>query len=153
MAAKPNIRLAICIIFILFLDTVVFSMDQLNYEIEIDKAHTLYKNNNLLIFDVRTENEWNMTGVIPNSILISMHDNNNQERKGFLKELKKALSSYNNQNLAFICASGARSKIVADYLIQKGYKNIYHIPDGILGKQNNGWLFKGFPIMSYKKGN
>ena len=58
-------------------------------------------------------------------------------------------SKYQDKNVAFICASGARSKIITDYLINKGYKNIYHIPDGIMGKQNDGWLFNGYPLINY----
>ena len=46
--------------------------------------------------------------------------------------------SKNNNNVAIICASGARSKIVSDYLINEGYENIYNIPDGIIGKKSDG---------------
>ena len=41
----------------------------------------------VLIIDVRTIKEWQMTGVIPNSILVNMHDDNNIERKNFLNEV------------------------------------------------------------------
>ena len=29
------------------------------------------------------------------------------------------------------------------------YKNIFHIPEGVLGKNQDGWLFLGYPIESY----
>ena len=32
---------------------------------------------------------------------------------------------------------------------EKNYKNIFHIPEGILGKNKDGWLFLGYPIESY----
>ena len=78
-----------------------------------------------------------------------MHDDKYQERKGFVTEITKILLEYQDKNIAFICASGARSKIITDYLVNKGYKNIYHIPDGIMGKQNDGWLFNGYPLINY----
>ena len=74
-------------------------MDNLSLEISLDKAHRLYKEENLLIIDVRTEKEWKMTGVIPDSILISMHDNNNLERESFLEEVNFKISSYKNKKI------------------------------------------------------
>ena len=124
-------------------------MDNFSLEITLDKAHSLYKEENLLIIDVRTAKEWKMTGVIPGSILISMHDDNNIERKSFLEEINLKISSYKNKKIAFICSSGSRSKVVMDFFLNEGYKNIYHIPDGIMGRQSDGWLFSGYPITQY----
>ena len=124
-------------------------MDNFSLEITLDKAHSLYKEENLLIIDVRTAKEWKMTGVIPGSILISMHDDNNIERKSFLEEINLKISSYKSKKIAFICASGSRSKVVMDFFLNEGYKNIYHIPDGIMGRQSDGWLFSGYPITQY----
>ena len=151
MVTKSYIRLIILSVFIFFNYKLIYSMNNLNLEISLEKAHNLFKENSLLIIDVRTEKEWKMTGIIPNSILISMHDNNNLERKDFVEELKKELSLNQNKSIAFICASGARSKIVTDFLISHGYKNIFHIPNGILGKQNDGWLFQGYPIIDFNE--
>ena len=124
-------------------------MDNVKSELTLQEAHSLYINKKLTIIDVRTINEWKMTGIIPTSILINMHDDKYQERNGFVTEITKILLEYQDKNVAFICASGARSKIITDYLVNKGYKNIYHIPDGIMGKQNDGWLFNGYPLINY----
>ena len=149
MVAKSYIRLIIFSVFIFFNNKLAYSMDNLNLEISLEKAFKLYKENNLLIIDVRTKKEWEMTGIIPKSILISMHDNNNIERKGFLEEINLELSSHKNKNVAFICASGSRSKAAMDFFLNKGFNNIHHIPDGIMGRQSNGWLFQGYPITNY----
>ncbi len=149
MVAKSYIRLILLSVFILFSNKLIHSMDNINSEITLDKAYSLYEKNKLLIFDIRTKKEWKMTGVIPNSILINMHDNNNLERENFLNEVSSELELHKNENIAFICASGARSKVVMDFFINKGYKNIFHIPDGIMGKQSNGWLFQGYPVTNY----
>ena len=106
-------------------------MENSKVNISLEEAVSLYKKNKLIIIDVRTAKEWSMTGVIPKSILLNMHDDNNQERSNFLNELESQLNINKNKNIAFICASGARSKIITDYLINKGHKNIYHIPDFI----------------------
>ena len=149
MVAKSYIRLIIISVFIFLNSKLIYSMNNLNLEISLEKAHSLYKENNLLIIDVRTKKEWEMTGIIPDSILISMHDNNNLERKDFLKEINLEISSHKNKKIAFICASGARSNAVMVFFLNKGFKNIHHIPDGIMGKQSNGWLFQGYPITNY----
>ena len=149
MVAKSYIRLILLSVFILLSSKLIYSMDNINLEITLDKAHSLYEKEKLLIFDIRTKKEWKMTGVIPNSILINMHDNNNIERENFLNEVSSEIESYKDKNIAFICASGARSRVVMDFFINKGYKNIFHIPDGIMGNQSNGWLFQGYPITNY----
>lgn len=151
MVTKSYFRLILFTILIFFSNPVIYSMDNTKIELSLEEALNQYEKGNILIIDVRTSNEWKMTGIIPDSILINMHDDNHQERKEFLEELKKELSLNQNKNIAFICASGARSKIVSDFLINEGYKNIFHIPDGILGKQNNGWLFQGYPILDYNE--
>ena len=149
MVAVTYFRLILSILLFFLANHVVLSMDNVKSELTLQEAHSLYINKNLTIIDVRTINEWKMTGIIPTSILINMHDDKYQERNGFVTEITKILLEYQDKNVAFICASGARSKIITDYLINKGYKNIYHIPDGIMGKQNDGWLFNGYPLINY----
>ena len=149
MVAKSYIRLILLSVFILLSSKLIYGMDNINLEITLDEAHSLYEKEKLLIFDIRTKKEWEMTGVIPNSILINMHDNNNIERENFLNEVSSEIELHKNKNIAFICASGARSRVVMNFFINKGYKNIFHIPDGIIGNQSNGWLFQGYPITNY----
>ena len=83
------------------------------------------------------------------SYLINMHEEDFSENINFIKETEKVLDENKEFDVAFICASGARSEIVANYFIEKNYKNIFHIPEGILGKNKDGWLFLGYPIESY----
>ncbi len=151
MVTKSYFRLILFTILIFFSNPLLYCMDNKNIELGLEKALNLYQKGDILIVDVRTTREWIMTGVIPKSVLINMHDDDNQERKEFLEELIKELSDNKNKGVSIICASGARSKIVADFLIKEGYKNISHIPDGILGKRNDGWLFQGYPIVKYNE--
>ncbi len=91
MVAKSYIRLILLSVFILLSSKLIYGMYNINLEITLDKAHSLYEKEKLLIFDIRTKKEWEMTGVIPNSILINMHDNNNIERENFLNEVSSEI--------------------------------------------------------------
>ena len=150
MVTKYNFKI------ILFFFVFIFNMIELksdnnmaNFEITINKAFQSYTKNELVIIDIRTVKEWKMTGVIPQSYLINMHSEDFSENPEFLSQVELVLNKLKNKKVAFICASGARSEIVASYFIEKNYKNISHIPDGIVGKENNGWLYLGHPIKSY----
>ena len=116
--------------------------------LNLQEAHDSYIDNKIIIVDVRTKKEWKETGIIPNSILLNMHNDNYEENKNFVNDLTAYLSKNPNENIAFICASGSRSEIVVNYFTEKGYNNLSHIPDGIVGKNNDGWLFLGFPLKS-----
>ena len=120
-----------------------------NINISVNQAHESYKSNKLKIIDIRTLKEWKMTGTIPNSYLINMHNEDFSENINFLENVEKIINQNEKHDIAFICASGARSEIVASYFKEKNYANIFNIPKGILGKSKDGWLFLGYPIESY----
>ena len=40
-------------------------------------------------------------------------------KEKFLKKINLEISSHKNKNIAFICASGARSKAVMDFFLNK----------------------------------
>ncbi len=115
------------------------------------KAEKLYNSNQIKIIDIRTEKEWKMTGVIPNTFLVNMHNEDFTENPNFINIVKDLLNKNLDSKIAFICASGARSEIAANYFKNKKHKNIFHIPTGILGKQEDGWLYLGLPIESFNK--
>ena len=45
------------------------------------------------------------------------------------------------QQVVFICRSGARSGQVCAYLAQNGYENVYNLRGGVLGWAQNGFEF------------
>ena len=151
MVAKLNFRLIIFFLIFFKLQSVLNSQDKMNdINISINQALENYKSNKLKIIDIRTYKEWKMTGIIPNSYLINMHEEDFSENINFIQKIEKVLDVNKEFDIAFICASGARSEIAANYFKEKNYKNIFHIPEGILGKNKDGWLFLGYPIESYK---
>lgn len=46
-----------------------------------------------------------------------------------------------SRTIVVYCAVGSRSKPVANFLTQQGYKDVYNMTDGIVG-----WYRNGFPI-------
>ncbi len=152
MVAKHYIRLIFCfLIFSLMIKSIKSDEHMNNINISIDEAEKLYNSNQIKIIDIRTEKEWKMTGVIPNTFLVNMHNEDFTENPNFINIVKDLLNKNLDSKIAFICASGARSEIAANYFKNKKHKNIFHIPTGILGKQEDGWLYLGLPIESFNK--
>ena len=150
MVACVSIRLILFFLIFFKFQFTLNSQDKMkDININIIQALESYKSNKLKIIDIRTFKEWKMTGTIPNSYLINMHEEDFSENLNFIEETEKVINENKEFDIAFICASGARSEIAANYFIEKNYKNIFHIPQGILGKNKDGWLFLGYPIESY----
>lgn len=89
----------------------------------------LEKNKNVYILDVRTPEEYSQAR-LAGSVLIPI---NEFERRANEVPKNKAILVY--------CAVGSRSKPAANYLARLGYKEVYHMADGIVG-----WYRHGFPI-------
>ena len=90
-----------------------------------------------VLVDIRTSEEWQKTGVIKSSKLITAFD-----KSGNLTQ--KFLSSFTNfqkdTSISLICRSGVRTKIISEFLSNKlGYKNIHNVEGGIVDwiKQQN----------------
>ena len=150
MVTRINFRLIIFFLIFFTPQGVINSQDKMkDINISINQAIESYKSKKLKIIDIRTLKEWEMTGIIPNSYLINMHEEDFSENLNFISETEKVLNENKDFDIAFICASGARSEVAANYFLEKSYKNIFHIPQGILGKNKDGWLFLGHPIENY----
>ncbi len=150
MVTRNCFRLIIYISFFFSISGILVSEDKMsNIELNINDAYSKYKLKKLKIIDIRTIKEWKITGTIPESFLINMHNEDYSENHNFLEEVKKIVDLNKDTDVAFICASGARSEIVVNYFREKKYHNTFHIPEGILGKDRDGWLYLGFPIENY----
>jgi rhodanese-related sulfurtransferase len=89
----------------------------------------LEKNRDIFLLDVRTPQE-NSQARLPGTVLIPI---NEFERR--IKEVPR------NRTIIVYCAVGSRSKPVAEFLSRNGYKDVYHMTDGIVG-----WYRNGFPL-------
>ena len=94
----------------------------------------------LILIDIRTEKEWQFTGVIEGSYEISAFDSNGNLNSNFLKIYKKNVKE--NDHVVFISDKGEVSSILANGFIENlGMKNIYSLKGGI-----QEWIIKGNKI-------
>jgi rhodanese-related sulfurtransferase len=94
-----------------------------------DAKALLDGNKHIYLLDVRTPQEYSQ-GRLTGSVLIPIGE---FERR--IREVPK------NKTIIVYCAVGSRSKPVANFLSQQGYKDVYNMTDGIVG-----WYRNGFPI-------
>ena len=92
-------------------------------------------NNNVLIIDVRRSSEWEQTGVIPNSILLTFFDD--EGNYDYNEWYTKLLSEINtDKQIILICRSGKRSKAIAEMMNSKLDIRIYNAKNGIISWLN-----------------
>ena len=84
------------------------------------------------IIDIRRASEWQDTGVIKQSNLITFFNKKgNYNLKDWLSKLKKIAKE--GEPVIIICRSGRRSGIVSKFLDeQANYSNVYNATGGIL---------------------
>ena len=87
-------------------------------------------NANTPIVDVRRSFEWEQTGIIPNSILLTFFDDEgNYNFDKWYEELRLKVNV--NDPIILICRSGNRSKIIAKMMDEKYDNKFYNAKNGI----------------------
>ncbi len=109
--------------------------------ISSEQLQTLQQQNALVV-DIRSEQEWAESGTIPKSLKIQFFDNNGDfDSDLWLKQLNEHRQT-SNQAVILVCRSGNRSAKVGNFLTQKlGMTNIYHLENGM-----NAWSKEGRKI-------
>ncbi len=93
-----------------------------------------------ILIDIRTEKEWQNTGVIEGSYKISAFDSKGNLNPNFLKMYKKNVKE--NDYVVFLSDKGEISSILANGFVENlGMKNIYSLKGGI-----QEWIIKGNKI-------
>ncbi len=107
--------------------------------IDVDDQEMIKLSNlNIPIVDVRRSSEWDQTGVIPNSILLTFFDEEgNYNFDEWFEKLQLEISI--TDPIILICRSGKRSKVVANMIDEKFNTIIYNAQSGI-----NSWINKKF---------
>ena len=104
------------------------------------KIQKLFKSG-VSIVDIRTKKEWNKTGVIPQSILLTFFDSNgNYDYKKWYEKLKTITPNY--ESIILICRSGRRSGLVANMINKNHNSVIYNANDGM-----NSWIKSNYTIV------
>ena len=110
------------------------------------------ENSNVVLLDVRTENEWTTLGK-PNAedlnsktyFVTVSHDLSNWQvpDPNFVENVKKNISK--DKTILVMCAAGGRSMIAANLLEAEGY-SVLNVSDGYSGNgQDPGWKSSGLP--------
>lgn len=88
-------------------------------------------NANIPIVDVRRSSEWEQTGVIPNSILLTFFDEKgNYNYHQWYEKLRLEIDE--SKPIILICRSGKRSKIIAQMMNENFDHVIYNAKRGII---------------------
>ena len=137
------LNLIIKILSIFLISISVSIAKDLNHSESLD----LY-NNGTLIIDVRNTSEWKETGIIPGVKLVQMLTPNMTLRNNFIDDLIAVIGDDKSIEVGIICRSGNRSAATVAMLKEKGYKNIYNIAEGMVGKtETSGWVSRGYPTI------
>jgi rhodanese-related sulfurtransferase len=129
----------------LLLSSVVFSTQLIAGELATvtpEQLLDMQQNKNALIVDIRTEAEWQTSGVIANSHKLQSFDSQgNFDQEKWLADLNKMKSSP-DQPVILVCRSGNRSEKVGSLLTQNlGINNVYHLSGGL-----QSWLKTNHPV-------
>ena len=114
-----------CICFLLTVKTVFADIVNINNE-QIKELSKI----NIPIVDVRRNSEWNKTGVVPNSILLTFFDKKgNYNLDEWYNQLRLKINK--GEPIILICRTGRRTKIIAEIMDKKFDNVIYNAKGGI----------------------
>ena len=117
-----------CIVFIVFLITIKLAFADI---VDVNnKQITELSQNNIPIVDIRRSSEWDQTGVIPNSIMLTFFDKEGKYNLDKWYE-KLRLQVDVDKPIILICRTGRRTSIIAKMMDKKFDKVIYNAKGGI----------------------
>jgi rhodanese-related sulfurtransferase len=95
------------------------------------------------VIDIRTRPEWEQTGIVPGSHLLTFFDERGNADPATWLERAKAISKPGDP-LIVICRTGNRTKALSQFLSQRaGYAKVYNVKNGIVA-----WGKEGRPVVS-----
>ena len=94
------------------------------------------------VIDIRTRPEWEETGIVPGSHLLTFFDERGQADPAAWLKQAKAIAKPADP-LIVICRSGNRTKALSQFLTQQaGYAKVYNVKNGI-----REWARQGRPMI------
>ena len=102
--------------------------------IDIDNAQLAQlMKQGVTVIDIRTQPEWEETGILPGSKLLTFFDERGKADPAAWLDKVKPLAGQNDP-VVVICRSGNRTKPVSQFLSQQaGYAKVYNVKSGIKG--------------------
>ena len=98
----------------------------------------------IVLIDIRTPQEWRLTGVPQGAEKISWHPGETQR---FAEEILRLAGGDRDAPIALICRTGNRSTQAQDLLVREGFTRVYNVTEGTAGSAGEpGWLKRGLPV-------
>ena len=122
-------KIRFCIIFIGFLLTIKFAFADI---VDVNNKQIIeLSKNNIPIVDIRRSAEWDQTGVVPKSILLTFFDKEgNYNYDEWYEKLRLKIDE--GKPIILICRTGRRTKVIAKMMEIKKFDNvIYNAKSGI----------------------
>ena len=92
------------------------------------------------VYDIRRADEWQQTGIIKDSELLTFVDAGGRVKADFLHRFTAVIGQ--NDPVIFICQTGSRSSTLARHLVeQMGYTQVFNVRNGI-----SQWLRDKRPV-------
>lgn len=110
------------------------------------EAWQLFSQQEALLIDVRTVEERDAVGYVPDSIHVAWATGNPLVKNPhFVRELER--QAHKLDVILLLCRSGRRSVAAANTVSRLGFKNVFNITEGFEGEQGqgNGWLSRELP--------
>ena len=118
-----------CLKFICFLSITNFAFAEI-VNVNNNQIKELSKNN-IPIIDIRRSSEWQQTGVVPKSILLTFFDKKgNYNFDKWYNDLSVKINS--DKPIILICRTGRRTRIIAEMMNKKFDNVIYNAKNGII---------------------
>jgi len=97
----------------------------------------MLENSGMKVVDIRTKMEWQETGIVPGSTMITFFDQmGNYDAEGFLKAMDELGGK--DVEIGLICRTGNRTAQVAGFMAQQGY-NVKNLDGGVMKLMNEGY--------------
>jgi len=93
--------------------------------------------NDITLIDIRTQGEWQETGLVAGAIPITFFDEQGQyDARAFLASLQEHVSR--DEPFAIICRTGNRTRAISAFLSDQGYQ-VVNLRGGIYGLMAEGY--------------
>jgi len=95
------------------------------------------------VIDIRTRPEWEETGIVPGSHLLTFFDERGKADPAAWLEKAKRIAKPGDPVIV-ICRTGNRTRVLSQFLTQQaGYAKVYNVRNGIVA-----WGKEGRPVAS-----
>jgi rhodanese-related sulfurtransferase len=109
------------------------------------QAYEMMQADKATLIDIRHPKEWQHTGIAKGALCVEMVAP--QMAEEFAQRVRKAVGGETDKPIILICHSGYRTSLMQAALTQFGFKHVYHVSGGMMGRMGTpGWIAKGLPV-------